>query len=376
VNGRAHQPLARGRTPCALLALATVGLLGAAPLAAGAARAGEGPTAARPSDVARLYAAKCGSCHGPDGRGTDLRATAPDVPDFASPAWQQGHTDKEIAGKIAAGSSPGMPAFRDKLTEEQIRALAAHLRTFAAPARKAPAHARALRLAAAPTAEQLYKDAGCVDCHDKDGRGRGVRKAMPAIPDFTDGKWHKAHADDGELARSILEGKGKFMTAQKEKLSKEDVNRLVAYVRRFTGGKQAPADRADGPPDAPTAREGAALFRARCANCHGQDGRGGEAALPRLPDFASPSWQASRSDAQLSVSILEGKGALMPPFRDKLGAGQARAVLAHVRALAPANPRPDLGAEPDAFDEQFRRLAQEFEELMKQLDELKKPKGP
>jgi mono/diheme cytochrome c family protein len=360
---------------CALLFLATGGLLCsaiAAVVPAKTAPPASDPPAPRRPEAAKLYAAKCSNCHGGDGRGKDLRATVETMPDFTSAAWQQKRKDKDISACIADGRDPLMPAFRDKLAKEEIEALTAHVRSLAAaPLKKAPmALARFTRPAAgpiaAPPAEQLYKDGGCVNCHDKDGRGTAVRKAMPEIPDFTDGKWHKDHADDADLAKSILEGKGKFMTAQKDKLSKDDVTKLIAYVRKFKDAKPA-ANKAPEPP-------AAALYQERCAGCHGKDGRGGEAAaaLPNLPDFANPTWQASRSDAQLAVSLLDGKGTFMPSFRDKLKGDQAKALVARVRSFAPNGPQAKNGMKTSDFEEKLRRLEEEFQELKRQQDELLK----
>jgi mono/diheme cytochrome c family protein len=401
VNGRAYQNLARGPMVRALLALATGGLLGSAIFAVAGNPGGPEPppagpvAAARQPEFAKLYDANCRSCHGRDGCGKDMREAVPTMPDFTSAAWQQGQSDKAIAGRIAEGSDPLMPAFREKLTKDEIEALTAHLRSFAAPAKKAPEAARRSTAPALPhfsrpavaasTAEQLYKDGGCVNCHDKDGRGGVVRKAMPEIPDFTDAKWHKDNADDDTLAKSILEGKGKFMMAQKDKLSKDDVKQLVAHVRKFKDAK--PADAAKEPPKAepdPAAgemtaalRAGSAIFQEKCLGCHGKDGRGGAAgaALANLPDFSSRAWQASRSDAQLSVSILEGKGTQMPPFRDRLKAEQTKALVAHIRTLGPAPSQPDQKTKTSDFEEEFRRLEQEWEALKKQQDELMKKAG-
>ncbi|MHB1561412.1 MAG: c-type cytochrome, partial [Isosphaeraceae bacterium] len=62
------------------------------------------------------------------------------------------------------------------------------------------------------------------------------------------------------------------------------------------------------------------LFLAVCFACHGPDGRGTtvRAAMPVIPDFTDPKWQASRTDADLTHSILTGKGQLMLPMKDKL----------------------------------------------------------
>jgi mono/diheme cytochrome c family protein len=61
-------------------------------------------------------------------------------------------------------------------------------------------------------------------------------------------------------------------------------------------------------------------FKAKCARCHGLDGRGGgdEAAAQAVPptDFSDAALMASRSDGQLYYQILMGGGdrCAMPAF--------------------------------------------------------------
>ena len=56
------------------------------------------------------------------------------------------------------------------------------------------------------------------------------------------------------------------------------------------------------------------LYNRYCIRCHGVDGRG-VWDIPDVPDFTNARWQACRSDAQLARAIIEGRGAVMPPFR-------------------------------------------------------------
>jgi hypothetical protein len=99
--------------------------------------------------------------------------------------------------------------------------------------------------------------------------------------------------------------------------------------------------------------------------------------MPGLPDFTRRDWQESRANPQLSVSILDGKGTLMPSFRGRVKDDQAPDLVAYVRAFGPLKP-PAVGkAAPGDFEEQYRRLQLEWEALQKQLDELsRKPAKP
>jgi hypothetical protein len=86
------------------------------------------------------------------------------------------------------------------------------------------------------------------------------------------------------------------------------------------------------------------LFNRYCIRCHGQDGRG-IWDIPGVPNFTNPVWQASRSDSQIATIILEGRGAVMPPFRGTLSLEEAWAMARHLRTFEPGTqlPRPDLG---------------------------------
>jgi mono/diheme cytochrome c family protein len=80
--------------------------------------------------VAALYMARCGPCHGADGRGTPEAASL-NVPDLSSAALQQSRTDEELAQVIRDGRGM-MPEFGSDLNERGIEVLVAHVRTLAA----------------------------------------------------------------------------------------------------------------------------------------------------------------------------------------------------------------------------------------------------
>jgi mono/diheme cytochrome c family protein len=369
-------------------------------------------------EVATLYASQCAACHGVDGTGAQLRPSMPTLPDFTSLAWQMAHTELDIAHRIVDGNEPLMPAFKNKLTQEQNLALTLYVRYFArepdrpaaSPAAQPPAVAqgpppKALLAPPGPSqmsAGRLY-GAYCLACHDADGRGATLRKAAPDMPDFTDAKWQKARGD-AEIATAIRDGKGKLMLPMKDKLAAADVEQMVAFVRAFRAGDQVvkvepkpPAPPPGKPvvvpgppgkaPEQPRAEEVAArtrvastLYQQYCLTCHGTDGRGAalKAAMPDIPDFTRLAWQESRENPQLAVSILDGKGALMPAFRGRVRDDQVRDLVAYVRAFGPLKAAAPAANPPSGeFEQQFRRLQLEWEALQKQLDELsRKPAKP
>ena len=87
-----------------------------------------------------------------------------------------------------------------------------------------------------------------------------------------------------------------------------------------------------------------ALFNRYCIRCHDVNGRG-MWDIPGVPDFTNSRWQASRpDDRQLVRIIIEGRGAVMPPFRGALSLEEAWAMARHLRTFVPGTEvhRPDL----------------------------------
>lgn len=85
------------------------------------------------------------------------------------------------------------------------------------------------------------------------------------------------------------------------------------------------------------------LYNRYCIRCHGVDGRG-IWDIPDVPDFTNPRWQASRSDGQIARITIEGRGAVMPPFRGTLTLEEAWAMARYLRTFVPGTEvsRPDL----------------------------------
>lgn len=86
-----------------------------------------------------------------------------------------------------------------------------------------------------------------------------------------------------------------------------------------------------------TQPDGAAIFKQKCAACHGPDGKGVSAI--KTPDFTNPQVQAQITDQQMTAIINRGKaGTMMPAWAGKLTAQQISAVRGFLRTLAASNP--------------------------------------
>jgi len=77
-----------------------------------------------------------------------------------------------------------------------------------------------------------------------------------------------------------------------------------------------------------------ATFKAKCAACHGADGKGTTAAGKAIGvhDFTSPDVQ-KMSDADLAGIIAKGKGK-MPAYASSLKDPDIQGLVAYIRALA------------------------------------------
>jgi len=77
-------------------------------------------------DAASLFKAKCAGCHGPDGSANTAAGKSMKIRDLHS-ADVQKQTDAELTEIITTGKSP-MPAYKDKLSADQIKNLVAYIR--------------------------------------------------------------------------------------------------------------------------------------------------------------------------------------------------------------------------------------------------------
>jgi mono/diheme cytochrome c family protein len=81
------------------------------------------------------------------------------------------------------------------------------------------------------------------------------------------------------------------------------------------------------------APDGAALYKTKCASCHGADGSGQTPVGKnmKLRDLRSAEVQ-KQTDLELTKVISGGKGK-MPPFGKSLSTGDISALISHLRTL-------------------------------------------
>jgi hypothetical protein len=81
------------------------------------------------------------------------------------------------------------------------------------------------------------------------------------------------------------------------------------------------------------------LYNRYCIRCHAVDGRG-VWDIPGVPDFTNARFHACRSDGQLVRAILEGRGAVMPPFRGTLTLEEGWGMARYLRTFLPGSETP------------------------------------
>jgi mono/diheme cytochrome c family protein len=92
------------------------------------------------------------------------------------------------------------------------------------------------------------------------------------------------------------------------------------------------------------ASNGAKIFAASCARCHGREGKGDGADLAKLQSAVSPDdWTDKASNQELTDSFIvsmitkggkaNGKSRIMPAFASKLNTQQVQDLLEFIRSL-------------------------------------------
>jgi mono/diheme cytochrome c family protein len=76
-----------------------------------------------------VYEAKCTRCHGADGAGHTRMAEVVEPPDMTDPAWRRQRSTSRMVASVTNGRGQ-MPAFKKKLSRQEIADAVAYVRTF------------------------------------------------------------------------------------------------------------------------------------------------------------------------------------------------------------------------------------------------------
>ncbi len=80
-------------------------------------------------DARKLYMTHCKTCHGENGKPTDL-GVGLEARDFSDAAWQAKATDEQIIKQINDGTPEKMMPFKEKLSQDEIKSLVPVVRSF------------------------------------------------------------------------------------------------------------------------------------------------------------------------------------------------------------------------------------------------------
>ena len=183
---------------------------------------------------AKIYGAKCASCHGKDGKGNPSMAKMfkVDLPALSlTDAATAARKDSELIATISKGKDK-MPKFGGKLQEAEIGDVVAYVRSLGGSSETpAPVAGGAKPAAGFGDAAKLF-GSKCASCHGKDGKGNPSMAKMfkvdPSALNLLDpGTLDKK---DKELALATSKGKGK-MPAYEGKLKQEEIGSIISYLR-------------------------------------------------------------------------------------------------------------------------------------------------
>lgn len=280
-----------------------------------------------PETGSDLYAAYCSSCHGEDGRESNVpgvRTPALNNPDVLGVAG-----DDYYRLIIAKGRSRSqMPPWGEghgNLSREEIDRIVAHIREWE------PVGARVDEISSRSgdfRKGRAYYDGLCAGCHGLNGEG-GIGNALASATFL-------AIADDRFLAGSIIGGRpGTAMPAWKQ-LPRQAISDLLAYIRTWQPEpptfEEVVASMAE-VPAVENARIGRSLYKGNCQICHGERGVGDIG-----PSLTSSEFLGVVDDAYLHRAITEGRPATAMPAWQHLSAADVGALIAYLRSFHQQGP--------------------------------------
>ena len=90
-------------------------------------------------------------------------------------------------------------------------------------------------------------------------------------------------------------------------------------------------------------RDGRKSYLRLCQDCHGFDGRAQAVRDFDVPNLRTPDvWRYGSGDGELFLTIRDGAGHDMPPFRKRLDAAKTWQLVHYLRSIGPKELRPAM----------------------------------
>lgn len=256
-----------------------------------------------------LYSSQCAACHGGSGEGTAAG------PSLQASVWTESATVLAVANGVGS-----MPGFSASLTSAQIKSVSIYSIRLQTDDPADPVEDEGGEgVAGSVDASGLY-ETNCAACHGAAGEGGIAGSLQGSVFDF------EATLD------AIANGVGS-MPGFSSGLSEDEIRDLAAYSVAFQGGTSV--SREATPTGTFPTGEGASIYAASCAACHGDTGEGASAMPINVPF----------DNAQLVEIIRVGIGD-MPGFADALSEDQIAVLAEYTHALAELSARPTAAPPP------------------------------
>ncbi|HLT01094.1 MAG TPA: cytochrome-c oxidase, cbb3-type subunit III [Geminicoccaceae bacterium] len=177
------------------------------------------------------------------------------------------------------------------------------------------------------TGRALFGD-NCAVCHGVDGRGG------PGFPNLTDTAWlwgGEPEAVAETVRVGINSGHDEARVAQMpafgrdQMLERSDIAKVVTYVQSLSDPAVATATNAE---DIGAGRE---IFAENCANCHGEEAKGGTAF--GAPNLTDDFWIYGGDRQSIWTTVYYGRQGHMPHWEQRLGPTERKILTLYVLDL-------------------------------------------
>lgn len=164
----------------------------------------------------RLFLQNCAVCHGSNAKG------ATGYPNLTDNDWLYGGEATNILTTVHNGRVGGMPAWRDQIGEDGVRAVAEYVLSLSSD--KGSKSNGELDKTLVTQGDAIFKQQ-CALCHGDDGKGM----ISAGAPNLTDNIW--LYGGDRETVRNTVRyGRAGVMPEWETKLGNERIMLLAAYV--------------------------------------------------------------------------------------------------------------------------------------------------